>query len=88
LVDLGTCRKTDLFITNERLQEIEDFQFLRFDFCDDDEAINLMRDLNDGVEKPIAKIELPPVEEEVDNSIERIEEEEKRAKGMFGDLLL
>lgn len=88
LVDLGTCRKTDLFITNERLQEIEDFQFLRFDFCDDDEAINLMRDLNDGVEKPISKIELPPVEEEVDNSIERIEEEEKRAKGMFGDLLL
>ena len=86
MVDLGTCRKKDLFITNERLQEIDDFQYLRFDFGEDDTIFDFIRELNQDVEKPY--VPEPVVEEEeVDNSLERVDEEEKKAKGLFGDLL-
>ena len=86
LVDLGTCRKKDLFITNERLQEIDDFQYLRFDFGEDDTIFDFIRELNQDVEKPYVPEPLVE-EEEVDNSLERVDEEEKKAKGLFGDLL-
>lgn len=86
MVDLGTCRKKDLFITNERLQEIDDFQYLRFDFGEDDTIFEFIRDLNKDVEKPYVPEPLAE-EEEIDNSLEKVDEEEKKSKGLFGDLL-
>ena len=86
LVDLGTCRKKDLFITNERLQEIDNFQYLRFDFGEDDTIFDFVRELNQDVEKPYVPEPLIE-EEEIDNSLERVDEEEKKSKGLFGDLL-
>ena len=88
-VDLGTCRKTDLFVTNERLQEIDDFQYLRFEFGEEEELTKFIESLNDEVEKPIITMQ-PTLDDDEDreaNSLEKVDEEEKKAKGLFGDLL-
>lgn len=86
IVDLGTCRKEDLFVTNDRLQEIEDFQFLRFEFGDNLELFDFIKDLNNNVEKPNTSFLTIEREEEV-NLFEKVEEEERKSKGLFGDLL-
>lgn len=88
-VDLGTCRKIDLFVTNERLQEIDDFQYLRFEFGEEEDLTKFIESLNEEVEKPITMVQ-PIVNDEEDreaNSLEKVDEEEKKAKGLFGDLL-
>ena len=87
MVDLGTCRKKDLFVTNERLQEIEDFQYLRFEFGDEEEAMKLIESLNDEVEKPVVSVSIAPVDDREDITLEKVDEEEKKSKGIFGDLL-
>ena len=87
LVDLGTCRKKDLFVTNERLQEIEDFQYLRFEFGDEEEAMKLIESLNDEVEKPVVSVSIAPVDDREDITLEKVDEEEKKSKGILGDLL-
>ena len=86
-VDLGTCRKVDLFVTNERLQEIDDFQYLRFDFGEEEDLVEFIKSLNEEVEKPIYTP--PPIvqEEEPMNTLEQVDEEEQKSKGLFGDLL-
>ena len=87
-VDLGTCRKVDLFVTNERLQEIDDFQYLRFEFGEEQDLTDFINGLNEEVEKPI--IHVPEIKVEDDReeiTLEKVDEEEKKAKGLFGDLL-
>ena len=87
-VDLGTCRKVDLFVTNERLQEIDDFQYLRFEFGEEQDLTDFINGLNEEVEKPI--IHVPEIKVEDDReeiTLEKVDEEEKKAIGLFGDLL-
>jgi hypothetical protein len=78
-----------LFVTNERLQEIDDFQYLRFEFGEEEDLTKFIESLNEEVEKPITMVQ-PTVnddEEREANSLEKVDEEEKKAKGLFGDLL-
>ena len=87
-VDLGTCRKVDLFVTNERLQEIDDFQYLRFEFGEEQDLTDFINGLNDEVEKPIVHVPEIKVEDDREEiTLEKVDEEEKKAKGLFGDLL-
>jgi hypothetical protein len=86
-VDLGTCRKVDLFVTNERLQEIDDFQYLRFEFGEEEDLTDFIKSLNEEVEKPITAPVVIAQEEEVINTLEQVDEEDKKSRGLFGDLL-
>ena len=91
-VDLGTCRKLDLFITDEKLNEVPGFEIMDFDFDErmNSEQINgLLVELNDDVEsrKPVQKLEEETIDTLPEITVEQVEEEEKRSKGLFGDLL-
>ena len=91
-VDLGTCRKEDIFITdvNFKLIDFQKAQFM-FDEDDADEVMNLLKDLNNKTfvledEQKELKVN---IDGEVikENSLEMVEEKEKEAKGLFGDLM-
>lgn len=83
-VDLGTCRKVDLFITDAKYKEIEGFRTIEFLFEEDSEEIlNLLKQLNSN-EKLIKKEEENIVEI---NPIEQVDNLVKDKKGLFGDLL-
>ena len=83
-VDLGTCRKIDLFITDSKYKTIEGFRTIDFVFEKDNESeiSELLKQLNEKTEVMInldIKVEENPIEQ-VDNLV-------KEKKGMFGDLL-
>lgn len=91
-VDLGTCRKLDLFITDEKLNEVPGFEIMEFDFderMNSDKITAFLSALNEEIETgaPVQKIE----EETIDNlpevTVEQIEIDEQRKKGFFGDLM-
>lgn len=85
-VDLGTCRRTDLFITNDRLDAIEDFEIINFNFErteKENDILSLMNKLNDGEEFNLEET----IEEEKEVKLEDITEENNFNKGMFGELL-
>lgn len=90
-VDLGTCRKKDLFITNDRMEVIEDFEVVEFAFEDNNpDIIELLSSLNKEIEdgKPVSTIEAAQsVSEEPVVTVEKVIEEENKKKGMFGDLI-
>lgn len=90
VVDLGTCRKEDLFMTDDRLNLI-DLEILGIDFenrKDEDLILDIMNKLNDDkeVEDLIKEVESAESIEEV-LTLEEITEEDKEQKGFFGDLL-
>lgn len=90
IVDLGTCRKEDLFITDDRLNLI-DIEILGIDFenrKDEDLILDIMNKLNDDkeVEELIKEVESAEKVEEV-LTLEEITEEDKEQRGFFGDLL-
>jgi hypothetical protein len=88
-VDLGTCRKVDLFVTNERLQEIDDFQYLRFEFGEEQDLTDFINGLNDEVEKPIVHVPEIKVEDDREEiTLEKVDEEENKANKVFGEGLL
>ena len=83
-VDLGTCRKVDLFITDAKYKEIEEFRTIEFLFEEDgEEILNLLKQLNSN-EKLIKKEEESITEV---NPIEQVDNLVKDKKGLFGDLL-
>ena len=83
-VDLGTCRKQDLFITDEKFHSIEGFKTINFSFSD---KANI-----EGIQEFVDKlnnneaIEEEVIEEEKKVEIEEIIEQEKDWAGIFGDL--
>lgn len=89
-VDLGTCRKQDLFITDDKLNQLDQFELMNINFeqqKDEDKTFELMRHLNDDIESDnVVEIK---VEEEikVPITVEEIIEEEQRNQGLFGELL-
>lgn len=90
VVDLGTCRKQDLFITDDRLNLI-DFEILGIDFenrKDSDLILEVMNKLNNNedIDELIKEVESIDKVEEI-LTLEEITEEEKERKGVFGDLL-
>lgn len=82
-VDLGTCRKLDLFITDVKYKEIEGFRTIDFLFEEDNEDIlKLLKQLNNN-EKIISETE----EVEEINPIQQVDNLVKEKKGLFGDLI-
>ena len=49
-MDLGTCRKRDLFVTDEKGRQIEGFKVIEFLFMEDEDSINpkVLEALNNG----------------------------------------
>ena len=90
LVDLGTCRKEDIFMTDEHLNLIKDFDSRNYkdptQEIEAEEAQALIKELNANVEKPIVTLEMEEEEDEVDNSLEKVDELENKEKGYFGEL--
>ena len=87
-VDLGTCRKTDIVITNERNEVIQDYAptIINFDSTTEEEQRvihDLLEELSQETETGID--DLVKVQEEV--SVEKITVEENEKKGLWGDLL-
>ena len=91
-VDLGTCRKTDIFITDVNFKLI-DFQKSQFMFDEDnaEEVIEILKELNDKTFIPrekekelVVNMDGEVIEE---NSLEMVDTKEKEAKGLFGDLM-
>ena len=100
-VDLGTCRKKDLFITNEKLQPIEGFEELYFKFDEsDNDFLNFMKELNSNVSERTIEhsqdniytmsvnppITFETVEEKLIDLAE-VEKSAQKSKGLFGDLM-
>lgn len=89
-VDLGTCRKTDLFITNDKMEIIEDFEIMDFSYEDregDEEIGKLLMTLNDEVEsnEPIVEVEKEATDES--NEIAEFCEQGEKKKGKFSEWL-
>ena len=84
-VDLGTCRKEDLFITDEKYNLIEGFKVIDFLFDEKDspEILKLIKDLNsehlESTEE-VKKVQKIDVEE-------ILQKQEEEGKGLFGGLL-
>lgn len=55
--DLGTCRRTDLFVTDEKYRSIENFQAIEFMFTEEDNGvIEVLKELNSDVQvRPTVK---------------------------------
>lgn len=84
-VDLGTCRKEDLFITDEKYNLIDGFKVIDFLFDEKDspEILQLIKDLNSentNNQEEAKKIEKINVEE-------ILKKQEEENKGLFGGLL-
>jgi replicative DNA helicase len=83
-VDLGTCRKKDLFITDSRYGTIEGFKTVQFMFEENNEStLEFLNKLNEG------KVELK--EEETEIKLEELkrpafELQSKKGDGKFGGL--
>lgn len=81
-VDLGTCRKKDLFITNDKMNVIEDFEPIAFDFeTDSEEILSFIDKLNDRIEKTdistyeaatLKKNTESLVEEKIEQAVEQV----------------
>lgn len=85
-VDLGTCRKKDLFITDERLQLIPDFEVFDFTFNGEDNSfLSLMKQLNGKIQENFPTPSLKKEEEVIE--FQKVEESVKKSQGMFGDLM-
>lgn len=85
-VDLGTCRKKDLFITDERLQLIPDFEVFDFTFNGEDNSfLSLMKQLNGKIQEISPTPSLKKEEEIIE--FQKVEESIKKSQGMFGDLM-
>jgi hypothetical protein len=88
-VDLGTCRKKDLFITNEKLHPIEGFEELEFMFTsENNDFLDFMKWLNSDIQdKPVITKEekIEPEEKLID--LQEVEVSIQKSKGMFGDLM-
>lgn len=65
--DLGTCRKKDLFVTNEKYQTIEDFRVMSFEF--DFEKNKDIIELTDKLNGQETKKEVLPEKKVVNSSI-------------------
>ena len=65
--DLGTCRKKDLFVTNEKYQRIEDFRVMSFEF--DFEKNKDIIELTDKLNGQETKKEVLPKKKVVNSSI-------------------
>lgn len=79
-LDLGTCRKTDLFITDTNFWQIENFELMKFQFQEDDN-LDLIMSLIDGFNSERGTLTSPgefimPQKAETIN-IEEIEKEEE-----------
>lgn len=88
-VDLGTCRKKDLFITDERLQLVSDFKEIEFSFNGEDVSfLDFMNELNNNVQEEPAYV-TPKAEEQKEELIDlqEVEASVKKSQGLFGDLL-
>jgi replicative DNA helicase len=84
-IDLGTCRKRDLFITDSRLRDVPNFSINDFEFIEEDDlAIETLLKLNSG-----EKIVNEKVEESSQNriNIENIEKKQLEKAGKFGDYI-
>lgn len=84
-MDFGTCRKEDLFVTDERFNIVEDFQVMRMTFREEDEIDRIYSFIDKLNNNELIFEE----EEEEDQKIEveEIVEEEIESKGFFGDLI-
>lgn len=50
-MDLGNCRREDLFVTNDKCRPIEDFQTIHFNFTFNDNTGTILKKLNDEQEE-------------------------------------
>ena len=57
--DLGTCRRTDLFLTDEKYRSIENFQAIEFMFTEEDKGVvEVLKELNSDVQvRPTTKFD-------------------------------
>lgn len=57
--DLGTCRRTDLFLTDEKYRSIENFQVIEFMFTEEDNGVvEVLKELNSDVQvRPTVKFD-------------------------------
>lgn len=91
-VDLGTCRKQDLFITTQNFQSVEGFRTFDFMFDSENssEIIGFLKELNQTTEET-SKIEKKvQIKEEIKEEPIVKEEpvvEEKTEEGLFGGLV-
>lgn len=87
--DLGTCRKKDLFITDDRYNAIEGFECLTFNFQEADTTgiVDFLKDLNDSVEND-NELELNSRSAAAPKiNLDDMVAEDNFAKGGFGELL-
>ena len=49
-MDLGTCRKQDLFVTDEKCRPLEDFQIVKFNFTFDNNTGDILKALNQDMD--------------------------------------
>lgn len=85
-VDLGTCRKKDLFITDANYNVINNYQTINFEFSNDSDIDRIIELLNGGEAETLFE----EIEEKEEVIIEEIKEPEKVSnnnEGLFGGLL-
>lgn len=89
-VDLGTCRKTDLFMTNEYMELVDGYNEIKaisFEAPQDiQEKILKLRDQLNQEDK-LRLDDLQSKKEEEIINVEEVTEEEKKKKGIFGEWL-
>jgi hypothetical protein len=84
-IDLGTCRKTDLFITDANYGPIEGFKTIHFMFEDDKEIMDFLVKLNSDKVQEIEEEVKPEIKiEEITSS--KINFQSKKGDGKFGGL--
>ena len=49
-MDLGTCRKQDLFVTDEKCRPLENFQIVKFNFTFDNNTGDILKALNQDMD--------------------------------------
>lgn len=92
-VDLGTCRKKDLFITDTNMNLLKDFEFIQAEFEDfenEKEILSFKKQLNHDLKTQGHLTQMPKLDEGVREEIDLDEiktENQESANSLFGGLL-
>lgn len=88
-VDLGTCRKRDLFITNDKLQLIDGFETISFSFKEEDNSyLSFMKQLNEDIQENPTIINTESVKQKEEKiEVLNIENNKNKSKSLYEGLL-
>ena len=88
-VDLGTCRKRDLFITNDKLQLIDGFETISFSFKEEDNSyLSFMKQLNEDMQENPTIINTESIKQKEEKiEVLNIENNKNKSKSLYEGLL-